>query len=373
MAGRGEPVAQGLQLAQHRGEPVGDHVCSCQKREIASTCDIPGPPSVSASDRSTGCVSTPASTPTTAALPHAEGIEVVPALEHHQSAARRHPFEQSLGDGDVVARRKAHLGDRIEAVRVESRRHDQPRRLEGVHPRGHDLVDRVQVDVAGRAGWQRDVHRVPQPQALARVGVPARTRVQRPLVEADEQHARVGVEHVLRAVAVMRVVVDDEHALALRGERRGDDSDVRDEAEPHRHRAVRVVPRRSHRTERRVPFAPTQCVDSGEPRPGRQRGRPPGARARVRVGVETTAAAGADLLDAIEVRGRVHALEILTRRGDRLERNQRVDVGVTLHTRQHGLQSFGPFGVSRAGQVLEVRGMGTEQHGHVCDATVQCE
>jgi hypothetical protein len=29
--------------------------------------------------------------------------------------------------------------------------------------------------------------------------------------------------------------------------------------------------------------------------------------------------------------------------------------------------------VPGTGQVLEVRGVGTEQHGHVCDATVLCE
>jgi hypothetical protein len=29
--------------------------------------------------------------------------------------------------------------------------------------------------------------------------------------------------------------------------------------------------------------------------------------------------------------------------------------------------------MSRTGEMLEIRGMCTEQHGHICDATVQCE
>ena len=59
-------------------------------------------------------------------------------------------------------------------------------------------------------------------------------RVQRPLVIADEQHPRVVVEHRLRAVAVVGVVVEDHHSLALVGQRRGDDRDVGDHAEAHR-------------------------------------------------------------------------------------------------------------------------------------------
>ena len=46
---------------------------------------------------------------------------------------------------------------------------------------------------------------------------------------------------------------------------------------------------------------------------------------------------------------------------------------VTFAPGQHGLQPLGSFGVPRTGEVLEIRGVGTEQHGHVCDATVQCE
>jgi hypothetical protein len=55
---------------------------------------------------------------------------------------------------------------------------------------------------------------------------------------------------------------------------------------------------------------------------------------------------------------------------DRLQRDQRIGRCVALDARQHGLKSLGSFGVARSRQVFEVRGMGTEQHGHVSDATV---
>ena len=74
--------------------------------------------------------------------------------------------------------------------------------------------------------------------------------IERPLVGADEEHARILVEDVLRAVAVVRVEVEDPDPFTGVGERSGDDGDVRDEAEPHRLRAGRVVPGRPDRTER---------------------------------------------------------------------------------------------------------------------------
>ena len=48
----------------------------------------------------------------------------------------------------------------------------------------------------------------------ARLGGPARPRVQRRLVRRDVQHPRVVVEDVLGAVAVVHVPVDDGHPLA---------------------------------------------------------------------------------------------------------------------------------------------------------------
>ena len=63
---------------------------------------------------------------------------------------------------------------------------------------------------------------------------------------------RVALEDVLRAVAVVHVVVDDRHLVrAERPRVRRADGDVVEQAEPHRAAAFRVVPRRPHERRRR--------------------------------------------------------------------------------------------------------------------------
>ena len=55
---------------------------------------------------------------------------------------------------------------------------------------------------------------VPAPVAGADLAQAAGARVQRELVVAGVGHPAVGPEHVLGAVAVVGVVVDDQHPLA---------------------------------------------------------------------------------------------------------------------------------------------------------------
>ena len=98
--------------------------------------------------------------------------------------------------------------------------------------------------------------------------------IQRVLVERDVRDPRVGVEDVLGAVAVMGVVVDDQHPLAPIGERRGGDRDVVDQAEPHRARRRGVVARRADREEGGVGLAPIEPVDRVEARRRRPATRP---------------------------------------------------------------------------------------------------
>ena len=56
---------------------------------------------------------------------------------------------------------------------------------------------------------------VPMAGAVADLVEAARARVHRPLVHRDVQHPRVVVEDVLRAVAVVGVVVDDQPPARL--------------------------------------------------------------------------------------------------------------------------------------------------------------
>src|SRR5439155_996549 len=73
-------------------------------------------------------------------------------------------------------------------------------------------------------------------------------------------------EEILRAVAVMRVEVDDQHALAARGQFGRGDGDVVEQAESHRPLGEGMMPRRPHRTERVVAiaaFEPLHGIEAG--------------------------------------------------------------------------------------------------------------
>ena len=61
-------------------------------------------------------------------------------------------------EGGEVAGAETEIGERVGAVGIEAGRDQQPRRREAVDDRGDDLVERPQVDVAGRRRRQRDVH-----------------------------------------------------------------------------------------------------------------------------------------------------------------------------------------------------------------------
>ena len=247
---------------------------------------------------------------------------------------------------------------------VEAGRDEQPRRREALDDRRDDLVERLDVHVAGRAGRQRHVHRRPAPGTDARLGHPAGARVQRPLVEADEQHPRVLDEHRLGAVAVVGVVVEDPHALAGVGEGGGDDGDVGDEAEAHRVGRRGVVTGRAHGAERGVALALAQRLDRGQPGAGGEVGGRRRVRAQPGVGVDPPAAAGGHRLQPVEVPLGVHTSQVVALGGHRFERDDGVGEPGPLDAGDHRLQPRRPLGVARSGEVLEVGRVGGEQHRH---------
>jgi hypothetical protein len=96
-------------------------------------------------------------------------------------------------------------------------------------------------------------------------------------MERHVRHTWVGVEDLLRAIAVVRVVVDDQDALAAVGERGGGDGHVVEQAETHRTLGAGVVARRSQRQERGVVPLGRERVGGGEPGARRPHRRVPRA------------------------------------------------------------------------------------------------
>ena len=62
--------------------------------------------------------------------------------------------------------------------------------------------------------------------------------------------------------------------------------------------------------------------------------------------------------------GRMHPLEVGSLGGQGLERGQGIAEVRPANSLEHGIESLGSLGVARSGQMLEVCGMGGEQHGH---------
>ena len=369
MTGGGESFGQGRHLRQDRPEAVRDHALVPQGPEVADQLDVAHPRATRRrcfehAGRGAGH--------------HREHrrralgqrVEVVAALEHDDPPAGRDEVEDPSRQRRVVAGGQPEVGDRVVAVGVEAGGDEQPGRGEALDERGDDLVERRQVDVAGGVGRHRHVHRGADGVALAGLVVPAGPGVQRPLVVADEQHPRIGVERGLRAVAVMGVDVDDDDALAGVGQRGGDDRDVGDDAEAHRLHGGGVVARRAHGAERGVAVTTAQRLDRRQPGAGGEPRRLPGVRPGVGVGVEAPATGGGDRLDPIEVGAGVHALQLGHRRRARLERHEGVvDVGQAAPV-DHRTQPLGALRMAWPGEVFEVRRMGREAHTHPRDATV---
>ena len=67
----------------------------------------------------------------------------------------------------------------------------------------------------------------------------------------------------------------------------------------------------------------------------------------------------------------MHTLEVETRRCQGFYRHQCIAEPTSFDTRQHGTKAFRTLGMPRARQVFEIGRVGTEQHGHAADATVE--
>ena len=166
---------------------------------------------------------------------------------------------------------------------------------------------------------------VPEPVADTRLGAPAGARIERPLVGADEQDARIVVEDRLRSIAMMGVEVEDPHPLAVPQRGRRNDGDVGHQAEAHRVGRGGVMARRTDGAERRCrPRRAAAPPLRSDPAPAASTAAEAGLRARRRVGVDPSASGGGEMLETIEIPRRMDALEIGSFRRLRFERNDRI-------------------------------------------------
>ncbi len=138
--------------------------------------------------------------------------------------------------------------------------------------------------------------------------------VVRELMGRDVQHVGTALEHVLRAVPMMHVVVDDGHALrAQRAGVGGRNGDVVVDAEPHGPGALGMMAGRTHQRDRlqmRFPHDPLNRIDG---RSRREPGDLGGFGRGVRVRIEHGRAAGGSG-NALEIGRVVHAGELLVGR-----------------------------------------------------------
>jgi hypothetical protein len=127
----------------------------------------------------------------------------------------------------------------------------------------------------------------PRPSVHTDLAERARTRIEGKGVRGDVEDARIGLEHVLRAVAVMHVEVDDDHAREAAGQGMGGgDRDVVEEAEAHRAVRFRVVPGRAHEAQRAVQSAVEDALDRVRGRARRLEGGGIRTRSGLGVGIE---------------------------------------------------------------------------------------
>ena len=125
----------------------------------------------------------------------------------------------------------------------------------------------------------------------------------------------------------------------------------------------RVVPGRTHRTERRVAVTAFERRNRFEPGTGGMDRRVPGARRSGSIGIERATPGRADPLDLVEVGRGVHTFELGARRGAWFEMtNCNVGAGI-VETGQHGLHPLGPLRMPAPRIVLgETRIRSHQQH-----------
>ena len=228
------------------------------------------------------------------------------------------------------------------------------------------LVDGAEVHVAGRALGDGHVEGVPRAGARRPVSVSAPV----PGYSGyswmrDVQDAGVAVEDVLRAVAVVGVVVDDDDPLAPLGEVGGGDGHVVQEAEAHGAGRRGVMAGRAHGAEGGVALAAVERLHRRQAGAGGQHGGVPGRRRRHRCRRRSgrrRPGRSAPWRRGTTPDGPAPARRASPARGS--SGDERVGDAVAAGALEHGLEPRRPLGMPAAGVVVEVARMRREQYGH---------
>jgi hypothetical protein len=195
----------------------------------------------------------------------------------------------------------------------------------------------------------------------------ARAGIERILVGRAIEQVGIGLDHGLRALAVMDVEVEDgdaadaEHRLRVARA----DGDIVDQAKAPGNIGRGVMAGRPHGGKCRVRLAleyGLHAFDHGARRALRRLGAA-GAHGGVAVDHDDLAGRRPDAQDRLDVVCRMHALQLLER-GERRRRALQVGEGFRLERAQHRAQTVGALGMVFAGVVLEERRVGDQQSRH---------
>lgn len=210
---------------------------------------------------------------------------------------------------------------------------------------------------------ERQVDRGADPRAIPDVADAPSPWEQGVLVCGDVEHTRFALEDRGGAVAMVRIDIENEDALALVDQRLGGDGDVVEEAEPHGLVDRGMVAGRSYGEEGGVGLALSKPLDRVEPS---ARGELGGLERRVvhrGVGVDRTATHEAVTLQCLDVRWGVDRFDGGS--GCRCRRDDRDGVLEVAERMADDLESLGTLWVPRSSVVLQepfVRGVEDPAH-----------
>jgi len=188
-------------------------------------------------------------------------------------------------------------------------------------------------------------------------------------VERHVHDGGLAEEDVLGAVAVVGVVVDDQHPFSPIGEGPGRDRDVVDEAETHGPRRRSVMARWPHGEERRGGLPCLESGDGVEAGAGGKEQRVVGVLAHRGIAVDVTAAGRNQLLDGPQIPTRMHPRDLLGCRPPGLERDHRVaDTGL-VDALEHRGESGRPLGVAVPRIMQQELRVGGQQDAHDGEAS----
>jgi len=244
---------------------------------------------------------------------------------------------------------------RIAGGRVEAGADDDELRPVLLERRQDDPLERSAIQAVAAAGGERHVDGVSLAIALAALRGVAGPRIERELVGRHVEDVGVGVEHLLGAVAVMHVPVDDRDAVeSARARVRRRDGRVVEEAEAHRLVRAGVVSRRSHESDAALHRPVEDGVRERDGSAGGELGDGDALGAHVRVGIDVPVLA-AELEHRLQEARIVHATELFFGCGAGFDRSkpEASHASGPLDRCMRCVEAFGAFRVVGGRAMLE--------------------